>query len=225
MSTDLIQDTGQNTEQGAGTSGKVLIVDDEASVRRALHITLLSAGFDVGEASSGEEAIALCQIIKYDAVLLDLNMQGKSGIETFIELRKSRPRLAILMLSVTDDFERKAQALESGADDYVTKPFHVRELSARIRAALRRAQTPAAASDEVIAIGDSDSASGAPSGSKGRSYSAHDSQGIRPASLPDVASRVADCTLPPAARGVGRGVFKSGGVSQVVRAPLAKETG
>ncbi len=120
MSTDLIQDTGQSAGTEAAIPGKVLIVDDEASaIRRALHITLLSAGFDVGEASSGEEAIALCQIIKYDAVLLDLNMQGKGGVETCVELRKSRPKLAILMLSVTDDFERKAQALEAGADDYV----------------------------------------------------------------------------------------------------------
>ena len=147
MSTDLIQDAGQSTGQSTGVSGRVLIVDDEASVRRALHITLLSTGFDVGEASSGEEAISLCQIIKYDAVLLDLNMQGKSGIETCIELRRSHPKLAILMLSVTDDIERKAQALESGADDYVTKPFHVRELTARIRSALRRVRTPSVPSE------------------------------------------------------------------------------
>jgi two-component system KDP operon response regulator KdpE len=151
-STTAMKDNGAG--QTAGVEGKVLIVDDEASVRRALHITLMSAGFDVAEASSGEEAIALSQIIKYDAVLLDLNMQGKSGVETCIELRKSRPKLAILMVSVTDDFERKAEALEAGADDYVTKPFHVRELTARIRAALRRVRTPSTPSDEFIAIGD-----------------------------------------------------------------------
>src|ERR1700728_3019961 len=134
--------------------GKVLITDDDVSVRRALHTTLLSLGFDIGEAASGEEAIELCRIIKYDAVLLDINMPGKSGIETCAELRRMRPKLAILMVSVNDDYERKIKALEAGADDYVTKPFHMRELTARIRAALRRTRATAAQSDELISIGD-----------------------------------------------------------------------
>jgi two-component system KDP operon response regulator KdpE len=145
---------GQKPEQTERLEGKVLIVDDEAAVRRALHTTLFTLGFDIGEAASGEEAIALCRIIKYDAVLLDINMSGKSGIETCAELRKMLPRLAILMISVNEDEERKVQALEAGADDYVTKPFHMRELTARIRAALRRARTTASDGDGAIAIGD-----------------------------------------------------------------------
>jgi two-component system, OmpR family, KDP operon response regulator KdpE len=147
---------GRVAEQPAREEGKVLIVDDEASVRRALHTTLLGLGFDIGEAASGEEAVELCRIVKYDAVLLDINMPGKGGIETCLELRRMRPRLAILMLSVTDDHERKAKALEAGADDYVTKPFHMRELTARIRASLRRTRATAttADSEEVIAVGD-----------------------------------------------------------------------
>jgi two-component system KDP operon response regulator KdpE len=140
-------------QQGAG-EGKILITDDDASVRRALHATLLNMGFDIGEASSGEETIELCKIIKYDAVLLDINMPGKGGIETCAELRRMRPKLAILMLSVDDDYERKIKALEEGADDYVTKPFHMRELTARIRAALRRTRTGGAEGEEVITIGD-----------------------------------------------------------------------
>jgi two-component system KDP operon response regulator KdpE len=134
---------------------KVLITDDDASVRRALHTTLLSLGFDIGEAASGEEAIELCRIIKYDAVLLDINMPGKSGIETCADLRRMRPKLAILMVSVNDDYERKIKALEAGADDYVTKPFHMRELTARIRASLRRTKAASAVDNEdVIMIGD-----------------------------------------------------------------------
>src|ERR1700722_8920851 len=121
--------------------GKVLIIDDEPSMRRTLHTTLFSLGFDIGEASNGEEAIELCRIVKYDAVLLDINMPGKGGIETCAELRMMRPRLAILMVSVNDDHERKVKALEAGADDYVIKPFHMRELTARIRASLRRTRT------------------------------------------------------------------------------------
>jgi two-component system KDP operon response regulator KdpE len=136
------------------TEGKILIIDDEASVRRALHTILLGLGFDVGEATSGEEAIELCRIIKYDAALLDINMPGKGGIETCADLRKMLPRLAILMLSVNDDEERKVLALEAGADDYISKPFHMRELTARIRSALRRTRSAAVNGDDVIVIGD-----------------------------------------------------------------------
>jgi len=145
----------QLTEQSAHDEGKLLIVDDEASVRRALHTTLMGLGFDIGEAASGEEAIDLCRIIKYDAALLDINMPGKSGIETCSELRRMRPRMAILMVSVSEDHERKVKALEAGADDYVTKPFHIRELTARIRSSLRRTRTTAALEiEDVITIGD-----------------------------------------------------------------------
>jgi two-component system KDP operon response regulator KdpE len=134
--------------------GKILVVDDEASVRRALHSTLFSLGFDIGEASSGEEAIAICRIVRYDGVLLDINMPGKGGIETCRELGRLVPGMAILMLSVNDDQERKIEALEAGADDYVTKPFHVGELTARIRAALRRSRASAAPTEEVITVGE-----------------------------------------------------------------------
>src|SRR5580700_1079347 len=133
--------------------GKLLVVDDDASVRRTLHTTLYSLGFDIGEASTGEAAIALCRSVRYEAVLLDINMPGKDGIDTCRELRRMLPRVAIIMLSVNDDQERKIEALESGADDYVTKPFHMRELTARIRSALRRSRTSMAQSDEVISIG------------------------------------------------------------------------
>ena len=145
---------GVNAAQ-TSEAGKLLIVDDEPSVRRSLHTTLFSLGFDIGEASSGDEAIELCRIVKYDAVLLDMNMPGKSGVETCAELRKMRPRLAILIVSVIDDYERRVQALEAGADDYVTKPFHMRELTARIRASLRRTRmTSPIEMEDVITIGD-----------------------------------------------------------------------
>jgi two-component system KDP operon response regulator KdpE len=134
--------------------GKLLVVDDDSSVRRTLHTTLYSLGFDIGEASTGEEAVALCRIVRYEAVLLDINMPGKGGIDTCRELRRLLPRVAILMLSVDDDHERKIEALDAGADDYVTKPFHMRELTARIRSALRRSRASTTQSDEVISIGE-----------------------------------------------------------------------
>ena len=158
MSTDPLSymtSFGHGQESPASKQeGKLLVVDDDPSVRRTLHTTLYSLGFDIGEAGTGEEAIALCRIVRDEAVLLDINMPGKDGIETCRELRRLLPRIAILMLSVNDDHERKIEALEAGADDYVTKPFHMRELTARIRSALRRSRASAAQSDELISIGD-----------------------------------------------------------------------
>ena len=81
----------------------------------------------------------------YDAVLLDVNMPGIGGIETLRRIRAFAPRLPVLMLTVRDQEEDKVEALELGADDYVTKPFSTRELIARIRAAVRRVRAPARA--------------------------------------------------------------------------------
>ncbi len=134
--------------------GKLLIVDVDPSVRRSLHTTLYGLGFEVAEARSGEEAIALCHVVRYEAVLLDINLPGKRGIDTCRELRRMLPCAAIILLSVHDDYERKIEALEAGGDDYVTKPFHIRELTARIRSELRCIRTSAAQADEAISIGE-----------------------------------------------------------------------
>jgi two-component system KDP operon response regulator KdpE len=139
---------------GAALPGRILIVDDDASVRRALHITLQTVGFSTSEASGGEEALMLAGTAKYDVVLLDMNMPGLDGVETCRQLRRLLPRIAILMLTVRDGEDDKVQALEAGADDYVTKPFHIRELTARVRAAVRRAQALEGNTNAIIRIGD-----------------------------------------------------------------------
>ncbi len=158
MEQTLLAGTAQQELTGsrAGRNeGKVLIVDDEPTVRRSLHTTLLNLGFDIGEASSGEQAIEVCAVVHYDAVLLDVIMPGWNGIQTCAELRRMKPHLAILMISVIDDYEHRVQALEAGADDYVIKPFHIGELAARIRASLRRTcASPAVEMEDVIEIGD-----------------------------------------------------------------------
>ena len=87
-------------------------------------------------------------------VLLDVNMPGIGGIETLRRIRAFAPRLPILMLTVRDGEEDKVEALELGADDYVTKPFSTRELIARIRTAVRRVHAPARAEDAPIEIGE-----------------------------------------------------------------------
>ncbi|HEY1985316.1 MAG TPA: response regulator transcription factor [Terracidiphilus sp.] len=133
---------------------RVLVVDDEPAIRRALHTPLVALGFDVAEVSRGEKALQLVRTETFDAVLLDVNMPGIGGLETLRRLRAFAPRLPILMLTVRDGEEEKVRALEMGADDYVTKPFGIRELVARIRAAVRRVNAPARAEDAPIEIGE-----------------------------------------------------------------------
>lgn len=133
---------------------RILVVDDESAIRRALRPPLLELGFQVAEASRGEEALQLLRNGTYDAVLLDVNMPGVGGIETLRRIRGFAPRLPILMLTVRDQEEEKVEALDLGADDYVTKPFSTRELIARIRAAVRRVRAPIRAEDAPIEIGE-----------------------------------------------------------------------
>jgi len=138
------------SESRDGIRGKVLIVDDESVIRWALRKTLQGMNFDIEEAETGEQAIALIRTIRFDAVLLDIGMPGMNGIETCREIRKLMPLLGIVMLTVKNAEDDKIRALDAGADDYVTKPFHIRELAARLRAAVRRTQ--AAESEEATAI-------------------------------------------------------------------------
>jgi two-component system, OmpR family, KDP operon response regulator KdpE len=119
-------------------SGNVLIVDDERSIRLSLKTILGNFGFDIVEAARGEEALALVRTEPFDAVLLDINMPGIGGIEVCRLMRKASPRLPIVMLTVQGSEDRKVEALNAGADDYITKPFQLRELTARLRAAVRR---------------------------------------------------------------------------------------
>jgi two-component system KDP operon response regulator KdpE len=133
---------------------RILVVDDESAIRRALRPPLLELGFQVAEASRGEEALQLLRAAACDAVLLDVSMPGIGGIETLRRIRAFAPRLPILMLTVRDQEEEKVEALDLGADDYVTKPFSTRELIARIRAAIRRVKAPARAEDAPIEIGE-----------------------------------------------------------------------
>jgi two-component system KDP operon response regulator KdpE len=134
--------------------GKVLIVDDEPSIRRAIRTTFGTLGFDISEAMNGEQALPLLRAANFDAVLLDSNMPGMGGLEACREIRRRFPRIAVLMLTVRDSEDDKVEALDAGADDYVTKPFPVRELVARVRAAVRRSHAPEGNSNVVIAIGE-----------------------------------------------------------------------
>jgi two-component system KDP operon response regulator KdpE len=117
---------------------RILVVDDEPQILRSLRTTLASHGYDVQTVATGEEALAAVDGRLPDLVLLDLVLPGLSGLEVCRHLR-ARSSLPILVLSARGDERDKVAALDLGADDYLTKPFGVNELLARIRAALRRA--------------------------------------------------------------------------------------
>jgi two-component system, OmpR family, KDP operon response regulator KdpE len=136
------------------TGIRILVVDDEPAIRRALRPPLMELGFQVSEASRGEEALQALRASAYDVVLLDVNMPGLGGIETLQRIRSFAPRLPVLMLTVRDQEEDKVEALDLGADDYITKPFSTRELIARVRSAVRRMRAPARTEDAPIEIGE-----------------------------------------------------------------------
>jgi len=127
-----------STDSSNTMQGTILVVDDDTSTRRALRVTLTGLGFTVVEAARGEEALSLVRVTWFDAVLLDVDMPGMGGVETCRNIRRTIARLPILMLSVMDSEDDKVLALDAGADDYITKPFQLRELTARLRAAVRR---------------------------------------------------------------------------------------
>lgn len=115
----------------------ILLIDDEPQIRRVLRASLSARGAKVFEAQSGEEGLELLRERTVDLVLLDLNMPGMGGLRTCSAIRGAWD-VPIIVVSVRDSDQDKIEALDAGADDFVTKPFSFDELMARIRAALRR---------------------------------------------------------------------------------------
>ncbi len=130
---------------------RVLVVDDEPQILRALRTTLRGAGYDVDTADTAEGALAAAAARPPDAVILDLVLPDGTGTEVSRELRKWTD-VPVIVLSAVGEEAQKIAALDAGADDYVTKPFGVEELLARLRAVLRR--STATPSEEVIEIGE-----------------------------------------------------------------------
>jgi two-component system KDP operon response regulator KdpE len=133
------------------SGSRILVVDDEPQMRRVLRSTLSVLGFVVADAESGEAAMERVRHEKFDLILLDINMTGLSGLETCRAIR-SRSDVGIIMLTVRDRSLDKIEALDAGADGYVTKPFDVNELLARIRATLRRAPASALSQTDVLRL-------------------------------------------------------------------------
>jgi two-component system, OmpR family, KDP operon response regulator KdpE len=125
--------------EAAPARPKVLVVDDELQILRALKVVLREAGFEVLSAQSAPEALDLAAVRAPRAAIVDLVLPGGDGVEVTRSLREWS-EMPILVLSAVGEEEQKVRALEAGADDYITKPFGARELVARLRAALRRSE-------------------------------------------------------------------------------------
>ena len=131
---------------------RILVVDDESHIRRSLQVHLESHGYAVETAESGEEALSLVVQRRPDVMLVDLLLPGLSGVDVIRHVREASS-IPILMLSAIGDEPRKVEALEAGADDYMTKPFGMEELLARIRSLLRRAAGAQSSRPEFVAGG------------------------------------------------------------------------
>jgi two-component system KDP operon response regulator KdpE len=134
------------------TNARILIVDDEPQIRRVMRATLVAKGYMVSTACNGEEALDKVREERFDLVLLDINMPGIGGMET-CRIMRSQSDIPIVILSIRNSEKEKIEALDAGADDYVTKPFSTPELLARIRAALRRAPLMTSENAEVLNLG------------------------------------------------------------------------
>ncbi|MCL6453880.1 MAG: response regulator [Alicyclobacillus sp.] len=117
---------------------KILIVDDEVQIRRLLRVTLEAHGFSTVEANRGKDAVSQASFVRPDLVILDLGLPDMDGMEVLAQIR-AWSSVPILVLTVREDEAGKVHALDHGADDYITKPFGMSELMARIRVALRHA--------------------------------------------------------------------------------------
>lgn len=120
---------------------RILIIDDEPQMRRMLKIALIAHGYEIREAASGQEGIENAAVFKTDIVLLDLTLPDMDGLEVIKNLREWS-QVPIIVLSVREHEEDKIAALDAGADDYITKPFRMGELLARVRTALRHIGSP-----------------------------------------------------------------------------------
>jgi two-component system, OmpR family, KDP operon response regulator KdpE len=132
---------------------RILVVDDESQITRVLRTSLSSQGYDIRVANDGETALEIMKDWTPDLVITDLSMPNMDGLELCRQLRLST-KIPIIVLSVKGEERTKVQALDAGADDYVTKPFGIEELLARVRAHLRRAPAGESEQASLIEIGD-----------------------------------------------------------------------
>ncbi|QOR71484.1 response regulator transcription factor [Ruania alkalisoli] len=144
-----------STAQDTSAEARLLVVDDEPNIRELLSASLRFAGFEVSVAADGQEALRLARECDPDLIVLDVMLPDLDGFAVTRRLRENGTHVPVLFLTAKDDTGDKVAGLTVGGDDYVTKPFSLDEVIARIRAVLRRAQTAAAAEEEsMLRVGD-----------------------------------------------------------------------
>ena len=134
-------------------SARLLIVDDDPELRQFLHTELEIEGYACTEAASGQQALVQLRESRWDLLLLDWTLPDFSGVEICRRLRDSDDHTPVLMLTARDDVRERVEALDAGADDYLTKPFSIEELLARVRARLRSA-SKASSEPETLQLAD-----------------------------------------------------------------------
>ena len=137
-----------------GSPLRVLVVDDEANIAELLRMALRYEGWEVETALTGSKAVSTAKAIRPDAVVLDMMLPDFDGMEVLSRLRKQFPDLPVLFLTARDSVEDRIAGLTAGGDDYVTKPFSLEEVVARLRGLMRRSGATDAASDNVLVVGD-----------------------------------------------------------------------
>jgi len=130
---------------------KILLIEDDADLTEVLRFTLSNKGHSVKALSGGKDALPMLRVYKYDLIILDWMMPDISGVDVLQGFRESGGKTPVLMLTAKTTIDDKEKALDLGADDYLTKPFHSRELLARVRALLRR---PESMAQTVLRAGD-----------------------------------------------------------------------
>jgi DNA-binding response OmpR family regulator len=141
-------------ERKRGNDSRVLIVEDDAVILNTLAYNLTRQGFGVQKAISGAEALKLARQLRPDLILLDVMLPGESGIRVCEKIREEDREVVIVMVTAKDAEEDKVQGFEAGADDYVTKPFGMKELVARINANLKRSTDSPGARGRILEAGD-----------------------------------------------------------------------
>jgi two-component system, OmpR family, response regulator len=137
-----------------GTPLRVLVVDDEPNIAELLRMALRYEGWDVDVAHSGTQAVSTARKLAPDAVVLDMMLPDFDGMEVLRRLRAEQPDVPVLFLTARDAVEDRVAGLTAGGDDYVTKPFSLEEVVARLRALMRRSGAQQTASESVLTVGD-----------------------------------------------------------------------
>ena len=149
-----MKSTASELTRADGTPLRVLVVDDEENIAELLRMALRYEGWDVEVALTGTKAVGTAKRQRPDAVVLDMMLPDFDGMEVLRRLRGDQPDVPVLFLTARDSVEDRVAGLTAGGDDYVTKPFSLEEVVARLRALMRRAGAQQARSDSTLTVGD-----------------------------------------------------------------------